>query len=1050
MSVVTLIDADRQFFKSCVGLPEPWASERGSSLELSFCRLAVEADADLVVRDSHSDDRVQNHPAVEKMGVRAYAGVPVHARSGETLGTLCVVDGEPRDWTESDLDTLRTLAASVESEIELIQLTTREREHLQLLSTIIESSPLAVAVIDDQECVHLWNVAAEAMFGMTAEQVLGQPLPVIPVGDSAVDSDLRQQLKDRVTVRGLAACVRHSSGHDVHVKIAAAPLSGFEGQTGRSLLIFDDVSEQVRLDTERDRLLSQLREESALREALLDQLPAGAVVAELPSGRVVSANERARELAGGDFPDRVNAEALGRYVGYRPDGTAYQVDEWPLARTIMKGETVTNEEILFERADGDVRTLLVSSQLVVDDSGDHAQAISTFTDISELRASEAARHLSEEKARRIIDSSHDCIKILSLEGELLSMSPGGQTLLEIDDVDSVCGCQWVQFWVGEARREAEAAIAKANAGQSGRFRGVCPTMKSGTRKWWDVIVTPILGEDGRPESLLSISRDVTDAVKAEEEREALIELEIKAREDAETARERYRNLVNGLDAIVWEADAKTWEFKFVSQRAEEILGYRIEDWLGNPDFWPGIIHPDDRDSSITFCRSACDKCMDHDFEYRAITSDGDTVWLRDIVYVVPDDDGNPHHLRGVMVDVTARKKLEQELRERAEELGRMDNRKNQFLAVLAHELRNPLAPISNAVELLKLCSHDPQQIAEIRDTLEGQVTQLIRLIDDLMDVSRITRGKIKLQKEKVSVDRVLDTSLNAVRPACDRRGQTLLARMDDAKTLIVEGDRVRLAQVFTNILTNACKYTPDGGTIALRCRVVNERVEISIEDNGVGIDEKDADSIFEMFTQVESSITRSQGGLGIGLTLVRQLVELHGGTIELDRTPREQGSRFVVQLPLAAAVPRKQTVSSHARPIESLDIVVIDDQPAVAKMLGRLVEAMGHKVTLAFSADEGIEVAEKQRPNIVFSDICMPDKSGYEVAEALRASPKLQSSMIVAMTGNGQPDDVVQAIESGFHKHLVKPASMDTLKELFDQYSRSRSEPMASDAQASP
>ncbi len=548
------------------------------------------------------------------------------------------------------------------------------------------------------------------------------------------------------------------------------------------------------------------------------------------------------------------------------------------------------------------------------------------------------------------------------------------------------------------------------------------------------MVTPILDAKGRPEQLLCVSRDVTEMVQAEKEREALIEREIRAREAAEVAEEKYRDLVNGLDAIVWEADAGTWEFTFVSQRAEEILGYSIDEWLGDSSFWPRIIHPDDRDQTVQICRAACDKCLDHDFEYRAVTRDGRTVWLRDIVYVGSDREGNPRHLRGVMVDITARKELETKLRERAEQLSQMDQRKNQFLAILAHELRNPLAPIGNAVDLLLYCADDPEQIGEIRTILQNQVRQMVRLIDDLMDVSRITRGKIKLKREPVLIRDVLGTSLSAVRPACRDAGHRLITDFDEDCPLTVSGDSVRLAQVFTNILNNACKYTPHGGVIEVACRRMGDEVEVAVKDNGIGIPATDAESIFEMFTQVESAVGRSQGGLGIGLTLVRQLVEMHGGSVALVNDPSTPGCDFRVRLPLIVPTPDQPEQSSEGTAEGECEVLVIDDLPAVATMLGKLVTAMGHTATVAFNAREGLKLAEKTRPHIIFSDICMPDISGYELATQIRSNPHLKNSLLVALTGNGQPEDIRHALESGFDRHIVKPVDADTLQKVFDEW----------------
>ncbi|MFG0287408.1 MAG: PAS domain S-box protein, partial [Rhodopirellula sp. JB044] len=1004
-SVVTLVDEDRQFFKSCIGLPEPWASRRESPLTYSFCRQAVLCDEPFIVDDATTDLRVADNPAVAEFGVRAYAGIPIRTADDHVLGSLCVFDSKPRKWNDAEIEILAELASSVESEIELVTISEREREQQQLLAVVIEQSPLAVCVIDSDTRVHLWNQSAEQMFGYTSDEVLGEALAIVPPEKEGECQTILETVAKGESTIGLSTYRVRRDGAVVHVKLAAAPLSVSEGESGRMLLMFDDISDQVRADTERDELLSKLQEETSLTSAVLNQLPAGVIVADAQTRNVLSINEHAHELVGRHVSAGGSSDALASSVGYHADGTRYRPEEWPTERTIRHGEAVSNEDIFFEVEDGTRRRILTSSKLVTDAHGNQARAITTFTDVTKIRELEAARYRSEQQAKQILASSHDSIKILDLQGCLVSMNPVGALLHEIDNVEELVGTAWVDFWQGEDRERAANAIAEAVAGRSGRFRGIRPTRRSKLDRWWDVVVTPIRGEDGEPEQILAISRDITESVRAEQQRENLVQKEIQARRDAELAKEKYRSLVNGLDAIVWEADANTWEFSFVSQRAEQILGYPIERWLSDPSFWPNIIHPDDREQSVALCQNATRECRDHDFEYRAVTKDGRTVWLRDIVYVASDDDGKPNHLRGVMVDISARKELERELRQRAEQLSEMDARKNEFLAVLAHELRNPLAPISNAAELLPLCKDNPIEVLEIAEILQGQSTQLVRLIDDLMDLSRITRGKIQLQKESVSIVDILHTSVAAVRPSCDLHGHQLHLNLSPEDGLTVTGDRVRLAQVFTNILNNACKYTPTGGEIELQCARVDDSIEVSITDNGVGIAPEDAEGIFEMFTQVESSVTRSQGGLGIGLTLVQQLVDLHDGVVVLDQTYESPGSRFVVRLPISNTTEENREQILSAPSGTTLNVVVIDDVRAVATMLVKLIGVLGHHAQMALGAEEGIQVANEIKPDVVFSDICMPGHSGYEVAAALLPLKESSQTTLIAMTGNGQPED---------------------------------------------
>ncbi len=362
-----------------------------------------------------------------------------------------------------------------------------------------------------------------------------------------------------------------------------------------------------------------------------------------------------------------------------------------------------------------------------------------------------------------------------------------------------------------------------------------------------------------------------------------------------------------------------------------------------------------------------------------------------------------------------------------------DRHKNEFLSMLAHELRNPLAPIRNALEILRLRGGEDPDLRSLREIVERQVQQLVRLVDDLLDLSRITRGKIRLQMECVDMAGVLAHAVETSRPLIEARRHQLTVSVP-SQPLCVCGDWVRLAQIVSNLLNNAAKYTEEGGRIQLSAERRDGEVIVRVEDNGIGIPRDMLSSIFELFTQVDRSLDRSQGGLGIGLTLVHKLVEQHGGRVQAASAGANQGSTFVVHLPelvsdeepVAAGAERNgEAVQQHRR-----RVLVVDDNADAARSLAMLLELGGHEVRLCYDGDAALTETETFHPDVVFLDIGLPGRDGLEVARDLRMRALTPQPVLVALTGYGQAEDVRRSREAGFDHHLVKPADPEAVKAL--------------------
>jgi two-component system, sensor histidine kinase len=373
--------------------------------------------------------------------------------------------------------------------------------------------------------------------------------------------------------------------------------------------------------------------------------------------------------------------------------------------------------------------------------------------------------------------------------------------------------------------------------------------------------------------------------------------------------------------------------------------------------------------------------------------------------------------------------------ERAEEaLREADRRKDEFLAILAHELRNPLAPIRNSLHIQRLTSHNDPATERLVEMMERQVNHMVRLVDDLLEISRISRGRIELRKESVEIAAVVESAVETSRPLIETRHQQLVVEVPP-EPLILEGDPVRLAQVFANLLNNATKYTDIGGQIWLTVRREGQAVAISVRDSGVGIPAEMLPRVFELFTQVDRSAGRAQGGLGIGLTLVKSLVEMHGGSVAVHSEGCGKGSEFVVRLPLAAEarqVGRASLPEGSPSVLAPRRVLVVDDNRDAAESLGMVLNLLGAEAHVVSSGPEALEALGTYRPAVVLLDIGMPGMDGYEVAKRIRQQPDFRDVTLVALTGWGQEEDRRRSRTAGFDYHLIKPADVSALKTLLN------------------
>ena len=406
-------------------------------------------------------------------------------------------------------------------------------------------------------------------------------------------------------------------------------------------------------------------------------------------------------------------------------------------------------------------------------------------------------------------------------------------------------------------------------------------------------------------------------------------------------------------------------------------------------------------------------------------------WASGVTNSIVDENGMLVGFSKLMRDQTQRKMTQDQLADLASMLSESNRRKNEFLATLAHELRNPLAPIKNAVQLMGMTQLD-QETEDLRQTMARQVEQLVRLIDDLLDVSRISRGKISLRKQIVDLRSIIDAAVEASGSFILEAGQTLSVKCTNDE-IYLDADASRMTQVISNLLNNACKYSHPGCKIDLLVDERDGKAIISVTDNGIGIAEDRLNDIFQMFNQVNDSLERGSAGLGIGLTLVRTLVELHDGTVSASSDGIGHGSTFVVEMPLVKkpAVMEIKPDAIEQKFIRSFRVLVVEDQQALRVVMSRLLQRMGHEVETAEHGAEALDLLSRYSPEVVFSDISMPGMTGYELVRRMRLRDDASSMYYVAMTGYGQSSDRDKALEAGFDEHLVKPVDMTRLRDLF-------------------
>jgi hypothetical protein len=618
---------------------------------------------------------------------------------------------------------------------------------------------------------------------------------------------------------------------------------------------------------------------------------------------------------------------------------------------------------------------------------------------------------TEQRFQLLIEAVTDYgIFLLDPDGHVMSWNTGAQKLKGWRR-EEIVGQHFSRFYpedaVASGWPQEELRLTKLR----GRFEDEgWRVRKDGTRFWANVVITALYGPMGELTGFAKITRDLTERRKHDEE--------------LRESEERFRLLVDGVrDYAIFmlstEGIVQSW-----NAGAQAIKGYEASEIIGR--HFRAFYTPEDQES-----RKPEKELEDARLHGRVedegwrVRKDGTLFWANVVVTAIHGPGGDLRGFAKITRDMSERRRLG--------ELEHSSRRMNEFLAMLAHELRNPLAPIRNAVTIMQLETLASPVLRSCRDVIDRQLTHVTRLVDDLLDVGRLTTGKIKLRKELVRLAEVVARSVETARPLVTARRHTLTVEQPE-QPVYVNGDSTRLSQVLQNLLVNAAKYTPEGGRIVLRVDAGDGFVYVKVRDSGRGIAAENLQAIFQLFVQTDSGTSAAaESGLGIGLTLARSLTEMHGGSLDAASPGLGQGSTFTVRLPMAAHDPTVEDESTRDDVAGGLRVLVIDDNRDSADSATDVLRLLGNQVESAYDGEAGIQVASRLKPHVILLDLAMPGMDGFEVRRRLREQSAGAGAFLVAMTGFGNEEDKRRTRAAGFDAHLTKPVELDALVSLLNE-----------------
>ncbi len=627
---------------------------------------------------------------------------------------------------------------------------------------------------------------------------------------------------------------------------------------------------------------------------------------------------------------------------------------------------------------------------------------------------------TEERFQTLFEQAPFSAQLLSVDGRTLKVNQAWKDLWGTQDGDPLLEYVLTEYnMLADPQLEAKGItprLRKAFAGEAVRLPAAyydpAELGKPGNARWVEATARPIKSADGRVVEVMLIHEDVTERLLAERQLRA--------------SEAQFRTIADAMPQMVWSTLPDGYH-DYYNRQWYEFTGAPAGSTDG--EAWNGMFHSEDQPHAWEVWRRSLATGDPYEIHYRLRHRSGAYRWVLGRALPVRDEAGEIVRWMGTCTDFHEQKIAQ-------EELLASNRRKDEFLAMLAHELRNPLAPIATAAHLLKVKPADVENVERAAAIITRQVRHMTALVDDLLDVSRVTRGLVEVERVPVEMKAVLGNAVEQVRPLIESRGHQLATRMVPGDVYVL-GDRNRLVQVMANLLNNAAKYTPINGSLSLNL-LVGEDVEVRVADNGIGIDAELLPHVFDLFTQGDRTPDRSQGGLGLGLALVKSMVELHEGRVMAESQGPGEGSEFTVTLPRLQVSPPMSSPRTEAQnaPSVSLRIVVVDDNKDAADTLGLLLQDQGHDVRVAHGFEQALEAVRDGVRDVFILDIGLPGLDGYELARQLRGHPNGEAAKFIALTGYGASEDKQRGEEAGFAHYVVKPADLEQLAKLIESGNR--------------
>ena len=1024
----------------------------------------------------------------EEQGFEAARQVPVMDRGKELMDALRAHIAQMADYEHSlmaersqqstrsfqralttSLVSLAVALASVAAFIALVNRNLRnktqaaallhhEREKFEVTLSSIGDGVIAT---DTEGRVSFLNQVAESLTGWKPAEALNQPLEeVFDIVNETTRLKVENPAIRALEVGKIVGLANHTSlihrnGSERAIADSAAPIRGLDGELLGAVLVFRDVDEERTF--ERALVASEARKTAILNTAL------DCIITCDHEGRVVEFNPAAErtfgyrrdEILGHELAELIvppkfrdqHRQGMLRHLesgesnilnqrlelpGMRADGSEFPAE---LAITRIPGagpamftaylrditERKQAEKTLAQRMNLLALTAEVSKSLAIGE---------TSSEMLQGCAEALVKHLDAALAR---------IWLFNAEANALELRASAGLFTQIDSPHPVIPLGKLKVgMIAETRAPhlTNSVIGDPQivdqlwASQNGlvSFAGYPLIIEEQLVGVMAVFARHALMED-TIQIMESVGREVAVAIDRQRA--------IRAVQEAE---EQFRLLAETIPQLAWMT-GPDGTIEWYNQRWYDYTGKTPEEMLGWG--WQSVHDPNELPRVMTRFQAAISTGEPWEDTFPLRRFDGVFRWHLSRAHPLRDTNGEIVHWFGTNTDITEERELAENLRAVAAELSEANRRKNEFLATLAHELRNPLAPIRTGLELMKLAANDPTIVAEARGMMERQALQMVRLIDDLLDVSRITQGKLQLRKSRVELAEVVRNSVEASRPLISEAGHELTIDVPQ-EPISLYADPSRLAQVISNLLNNAAKYTPHGGRIWLNVRRERNEVAIRVKDTGMGIPAEMQKRVFEMFAQIDRPLERGNTGLGIGLTLVKRIVEMHDGTIEIHSAGEHQGSEFTVRLPLfeeaESAATNDSGLASAAAALPPSKIIVVDDNRDAAETLRAVLSIMGHEIRVVHDGVEAVEAAELFQPDLVVMDLGMPRLNGFEAAKRIRQQPWGNEMVLIALTGWGQTDDRERSKAAGFDYHLTKAADPTALEQLLGTIAKKRTE----------